>query len=276
MIKHILVPTDGSEQAQIGVDYAVQLAKRSQAVVHGLHVVDVKLLEGPYLRDISASLGLDPYADHQGKLTHLLEERGKIALELVENACKEGEVTCQNRQVTGLIVRSIIDCSDLADVIVMGRAGEHSQWLEGILGSTTEGVARHADRPVLVTGTKECKVDRIVLAYDSSHHAHGAIKAAAALACQWGSALTILTVGTEKAQAIQDEARAYLAPHDLTAEYHITEGDAAKTIVAFSEDQGADLLIVGAYAHNVLHDMILGSTTAYVMDNAPCPLLVAP
>ena len=65
MIKHILVPTDGSPAAEVGVRFAAAVATRYAATVRGLHVVDVKLLEGPFLRDISASLGTAPYVNYR-------------------------------------------------------------------------------------------------------------------------------------------------------------------------------------------------------------------
>ena len=52
MFKRILVPTDGSASSAIGVRYAVALAQERGAKLLGLHVVDVKLLEGPFLRDL--------------------------------------------------------------------------------------------------------------------------------------------------------------------------------------------------------------------------------
>ena len=83
MIKKILVPTDGSENALVGARYAVALAKQYGAQLHGLHVVDVKLLEGPFLRDISASLGTAPFVNYQNIIASLLEERGEAALSVL-------------------------------------------------------------------------------------------------------------------------------------------------------------------------------------------------
>src|SRR5690606_17565563 len=73
MIKRILVPTDGSHVATLGVEYAIALASACQAHLTGLHVVDVKLLEGPFLRDISASLGTAPYVNYQNNIALILE-----------------------------------------------------------------------------------------------------------------------------------------------------------------------------------------------------------
>ncbi len=93
MIKKILVPTDGSDYAMVGVRYAVALASQYDATLHGIHIVDIKLLEGPFLRDISASLGTAPFVNYQGNIAMILEERGTAALESFKETCEAAGVT---------------------------------------------------------------------------------------------------------------------------------------------------------------------------------------
>jgi len=115
-----------------------------------------------------------------------------------------------------------------------------------------------------------------VVAYDGSHHAHGALKTAVTLANEWGSSLDIVTVGEERAQAILKEARSYIEPHKIQADYHVETGDTAEAIVTFAKEHKAEMLVLGTYSHSIVRDMLIGSTTAYVLTHAPCPLLLAP
>jgi len=275
MIKHILVPTDGSEQAVRGVRYAVAVAKQYGAKVHGLHVIDLKLLEGPILRDVSASLGTAPYANYEGNISMILEERGNVALQVCERLAREAgvEVTVQN--VTGLVERTILERSELVDLVVMGRSGEHSEWLEGVLGSTTESVVRRATRPVLVTARDTPGHGRFLVAYDGSSHSRRALSVAADVSNSWQAPLDVLVVGNgSKAEAIVGEARGYLDPHELTVRYVSREGDPSEVIVAYAGECKADLLVMGAYGHTKVRALVVGSTTAYAMNHAPCPLLL--
>lgn len=273
MIKHILVPTDGSEQALIGATYAVGVAKRLGASVHGLHVIDIKLLEGPILRDVSASLGTAPFANYQGNISMILEQRGEAALELVAKKCTDAGVPSTVEQTTGVVSRVIVDKSELRDLVIMGRSGEHSQWLEGLLGSTTQAVVRRARRPVLVTAQDTPKSSQFVVAYDGSVHAKHALQVAAQYAAQWKAPLDVLVVGTNAAPIVA-EARAYLDPHGLTTNYVVRDGDPGETIVAYAGESSADLLIMGAYGHTKVRELVVGSTTAYTLNHAPCPLLL--
>jgi len=274
MVKHILVPTDGSEFAMVGVRYAAGLAKHYGATIHGLHVVDIKLLEGPFLRDISASLGTAPYVNYQGSVSLILEERGKAALAALRKVCAETGTPCETSQVTGIVNRAIIEKSGLADLIVMGRGGEHGQWLEGLAGSTASAVVRRADRPVLFATWDKPGGERFMIAYDGSPHASKALQSAAQMTFDWGAILRVLSVGGERATECIRDAKGYLSTHEIQVEYATRQGDPSEIIIAEAGEWKADLLVMGAYGHTKVRELVVGSTTAYAMNHAPCPLLL--
>jgi len=274
MIKRILVTTDGSASAAIGVRYAVALAERQKASVLALHVVDVKLLEGPFLRDLSASLGAAPYVNYQGNISMLLDERGKAALEYAAKLCAEKGVPCETDMQTGIVPRVIVEKGELVDVIVMGRAGEHNDFLEGLIGSTTEAVVRRASAPVLVTGSDTPGADHFVLAYDGSTHARKALKVGVALAAQRPRKMHLLVVGEKAAQQWLAEAREYLQSHEIDVAYVHKTGDPGEGITGFARECGAGLIVMGAYGHSKLRELVLGSATSYAINHAPCPVLL--
>lgn len=274
MIRRILVPTDGSDFAAIGVRYAAALAKRCSAALLGLHVVDIRLLEGPFLRDVSASLGTAPYVNYQGNIALILEERGKTALDACRRVCEEAGVPCETALLTGVVARGIIEKAELCDLVVMGRGGEHSEWLDGLVGSTTEAVVRRTTQPVLVTGTDTPGTRLFLVAYDGSHHARRALQTAAAISSQWEVPFRVLVVGERKADALIEEARSYLQTHAAQAEYAEETGDPSETIVSYAAEHGVDLIIMGAFGHSKVRELVVGSTTAYAINHAPCPLLL--
>lgn len=274
MMKRILVPTDGSEEAMMGVRYAIALARRFGAALQGLHVVDIRLLEGPFLRDISAALGTAPYVNYQGNISMVLEERGSAVLKAFRELCEEAEVECETALVTGVVVRGILEQSELADLVVMGRAGEHTQWLEGLVGSTTQTVVRRATQPVLVTNTDTLGTERYLVAYDGSPHANRALQTAADISEDWHVPLHVLAVGEDEDASVLAEAHKYLNTHKVAAEYVSREGDPSKEIVAYAGECGAHLLVMGAYGHTQVRELVVGSTTVYAMNHAPCPLLL--
>ncbi len=274
MIKSILIPTDGSESASIGVDYAIEWAKHYEAKLHGLHVVDVKLLEGPFLRDISASLGTAPYANYEGNMSMVLEERGKAALEDFEKRCAAANVTCATELATGVVPQTIIANSDLVDLIIMGRGGEHNQWLDGLLGSTTESVIRRGKQPVIVTGHVTPAESPFLAAYDGSNHAKHALQTAAEVAKNWNVSLHVLAVNGGSGKDCLNDAREYLEQHEVESEFVDRSGDAGESIVGYAEEVKAGLLVMGAFGHSKMLELVIGSTTAFAMNHANCPVLL--
>lgn len=274
MSQRILVPTDGSESAELGVRYAIALAKRLGGTLTALYVVDIKLLEGPFLRDLSASLGTAPYVNYQNNIAQLLEERGKASLQVVQDVAAAEEVPCDVSLVTGVVHRAIVEASELADLVVMGRAGEHNAWLDGLVGSTTEAVARRAKAPVLVTGVPTPGDGPLLVAYDGSPNARQALKTAASVAEDWGRPLSVLVVGGPEADAVQAEAVAYFSDRPVNPEFLRKDGDPGPAIVAISADIGASGIVMGAYGHAKVIELVAGSTTAYTLNNAACPVLL--
>jgi nucleotide-binding universal stress UspA family protein len=274
MIKQILVPTDGTDHATIGVQYSIGLAKQHQASLVGLNVVDIRMLEGPFLRDISASLGTAPYVNYQNNMALILEEQGRAALEDFKQRCEKSGVAFHSTQSTGAVAHTIVEQSELADLVVMGRGGDHGDRIGGLVGSTAESVVRHAKCPVLLTGRREAKIQRFVVAYDGSPHARHALQCATAIGEAWLVPFEVLAVSSN-GDALLADARSYLDAHELQVEYSVKEGDPREVIVDFAREREADLLVMGAFGHSKVRELLVGSTTQYVINHAPCPVLLA-
>ena len=51
-------------------------------------------------------------------------------------------------------------------------------------------------------------------------------------------------------------------------------GNAPERIANFIRERGHDLLFIGAYGHSRIIEMVLGSTTEYVLRNTDCPVFL--
>ncbi len=61
----------------------------------------------------------------------------------------------------------------------------------------------------------------------------------------------------------------------LTVDHLLLRGHAARAIVDEASEYGAELVVLGSRGHGALGTTLLGSTSAEVVDHAPCPVLVA-
>ncbi|MGE0823514.1 MAG: universal stress protein [Candidatus Binatia bacterium] len=278
MIKHILLALDGSDHARTALRYALWLAERFQATISGLHVIDIVSVEGPFFQDISGALGFEPYLDVTGKVRQALHERGQRLLEEFAVTCRERQIAHETALTTGIIANDICEHARTSDLVVLGHRGENEKFSTGLLGGTAESVTRKSPRPVFVTPMQFQSITRPLLAYDGSPRASTAMHFAAEFCAALHLPLTVLTVAAREETGenkILEEARHYLSSYGLQLSFSSLVGHANQCIVDCLSQQGHDLLFIGAYGHSRIIEMVLGSTTEYVLRNAPCPVFLS-
>lgn len=87
----------------------------------------------------------------------------------------------------------------------------------------------------------------------------------------WGDYLT------EHDQALEARLRELVRPLEFEGEveFAVARGDAAAAIVAESQQRACDLLVIAPRGAGYGHQFLLGSVSARVAAEAPCPILVA-
>lgn len=139
MYKNVLIPTDGSNAAEIAVKQGIGLAKAIGAKVSGLYVIDT-----------STFIGVPTEAIWEN-MKGLLEEEGKSTLSRMEKMAEESGVEHEMILNEGSPHKNIIQTAEEkeVDLIVMGTAGRVG--LDRfLLGSVAEKVVRTAPCSVMV------------------------------------------------------------------------------------------------------------------------------
>ena len=275
MIKKILVPLDGSENSKGALDYAIWLAGKFEASIIGLNVIDIVALEGPFLHDISGSLGFEPFMNFSTKMREVLEARGEEVLKDFTAACEDAGVGCESSVAFGIVPNEICDKAKVADLVVIGRRGVNVKFEHGLLGSTTENVLRKSPKPVLIAPRKFSKPKKPLLAYDGSTNAGKAMHYAAEGAKTLGLPPPVVPVAPPgENDSLLKEVEDYLKPYAIKSSFVRLEGDPAAAIEVFYEDKGHDLVFIGTSHHSRLVAMVLGSTTEHLLRKLPGPLFL--
>ncbi len=277
MIKKILVGIDTSEHSRNAQAYAFNIARRLGATLIGVHVVDIVSIEGSFFHDISGSLGLEPYLDFSSKMREVLTARGRTVLDEFAAAAQRENLAAETVLDMGIVANQICDRARSADLVMIGHRGVNERFSSGLLGSTAEAVARKCPRPLFIAPMKFREIQRPVLAYDGSERASRAMRAAAEVANGLGVALTVVTVARDPklGERTLEEARKYFEPYTPPADFKLLAGHANEEIIKFLKERDADLLFIGAYGHSRIIEMVLGSTTEYVLRNSPCPVFLS-
>lgn len=135
MISKILVPTDGSKTAQKAARYAIGLAKKLNASVIILSVIDKRSLTSQTVPATATSVHItEPVEDY-------LREAAEVYIGKIKKLCDKNGVRSKSLITTGHPVEEIVKEAERsrASLIVMGSSGKSA--LEAmVLGSVTYGV----------------------------------------------------------------------------------------------------------------------------------------
>ena len=71
-----------------------------------------------------------------------------------------------------------------------------------------------------------------------------------------------------------ERAKKLAALRGLTLECHLLPGHPVPTVVNFVRTHGFDLLVIGFMGHSPLYNRLIGSTTDWLVELAPCAVLV--
>jgi nucleotide-binding universal stress UspA family protein len=148
----ILLAIDGSSEAELATQTAVDLGQKTDSELHVIHVVDADSIAALYpgATDPEGVEMPDPIL--QEDLERGAEQRGREMLdEEVQRISSAGGTVAQAHLAMGEAAREVVHLAeDLgAGLIVMGSRG-HGGIRRALMGSVSDSVVRHAHCPVLV------------------------------------------------------------------------------------------------------------------------------
>jgi nucleotide-binding universal stress UspA family protein len=278
MMRSILVTVDDTPSAVAARALAVALARQCGARVRGVTALDVSDLD----RVEPVPIGGVQYAydrlQHRRKLAD--ERRARIAeLPDVFRRCladegMDAECSTMEADVRAGLLRMIETC----DLVVTGRDAEfHLEPIDGVAPLVDHIIAKGC-RPVVVTGPQWVESGPVLVAYDGSAAAAKALQMAALIGVFGSTGAHILSIAREQSAALSmaERAHSFLAPHGVEAELEAVETaeNPADVLLRRASDTGARLLVMGAFGHRGFREVLFGSTTRRLFDNAPVPLFI--
>ncbi len=279
-MKKILVCTDGSHYSLVTCRYAAWLAQEAQTLIEVLYVTDLRQFEIPAVADLSGSLGVQPF---EGMISQL-QDVEKIKAQFVEEQSLKvfadmglGE-SVSFRHETGLLVDVIRDSADDADMVLLGKRGENANFATEHLGSMLERVVRAAKVPCLVTNREYQEIKEVTFAYDGSESCHKALDYITMLEPVFQKMRIHVVTCVEghkedKASERLAEAEKHLTAVGITPVCEMLSGVVETAIADYVRDSHSDLLILGAYGHSRIRELLIGSTTTELLRRCHVPVL---
>jgi nucleotide-binding universal stress UspA family protein len=277
----ILTCTDGSNYAASVYDHSALAAIRMEASVHVLHMLDPHR-ERAAMADFSGNLGPDESEALLGELVEfeeskarLAQARGRAILQAAHKHILHAGVNhVSTEQRHGSLVEAVEKLT--ADLIVIGKRGESADFAKQHLGANLERVIRGSRRPVLVASRAFQPIERCLIAFDGSPSARKAVAYALTEPLLRGLSCLLVMAGRPSAEAESELEKAHreLAQAGHPVESKVLSGDPEKVIAETIESEQIHLLIMGAYGHSKIRQLIVGSTTTTMVRTCRVPVLM--
>jgi nucleotide-binding universal stress UspA family protein len=275
----ILACTDGSRYAPSIYQHAAWAASRGGACIHILHVIE--RAESRDRQDLSGSIGFDANAELLEELAKLDESharvarlRGKAILEdaVVQLAGHDIRVT----QRHGSVVETLAEFEEDAALVVVGKRGEHADFAKGHLGSNLERVVRSAKIPVMVVAREFKPIERFLIAFDGGQSSLKAVHHAATQPMFKGLECHLVMVGKQEREneLTLEHAATGLRGAGFTVKADLISGDPEEVISREVAGRDIHLLVMGAYGHSRVRNLILGSTTTHLIRTCQVPVIL--
>lgn len=278
-LKDILVHLDTTPQSAVRLDLAVDLARRHDAHLAALHVLDIGL---PLVAMADAGGGASLGALMDQMRDAALADAAGVEAGFRERMRREA-MTGEWRQAEGMLAETITLHARYADLVVIGQDDPEAS-LPGTVGLAGD-VLFGAGRPVLVVpyaGRFATVGRRVLVGWNASREAARAVNDALPLIAGAETA-TVLAANPAKGLGGHGEEPGadialHLARHGVkaTVEHRLApDVPDADLLLNHASDMSADLLVVGAYGHSRLREFVLGGVTRTLMKQMTVPVLMS-
>lgn len=274
---------DGSAYSASVCEHAAWIANRAGSEVELVHVLGRRNASSEP-SDLSGSIGLgarsallEELAELDAQKARLAQKRGRAILVDAESLLSErGVATVHTRLRNGEIVETVQEMETDADLIVIGKRGEGADFDTFHLGSNLERVARSTSKPVLVAARSFKPIEKVLLAFDGGASSVKAVEFIARNKHFNSLSVHLLTAGQDNSNTRRqlEGAVATLKESGFEASCEVLSGPAETVISKVVDEQGFDLVIMGAYGHSRIRNMIIGSTTTVMIRSCKVPVLL--
>lgn len=277
-MKKILVPTDFSKPAQIAIDVAADIAKKANAELILLHVIEEA--SGSSF-NISGEVNTSGGWEDKLFTMKLIEKSKKQMAKLVEDAKTSGvKVKHELRMGTAFHGMRDIITEQKVDLVVMGTAG-HTKLEDMIIGSNTEKVVRYSKCPVLTVHKKPATTDFKNIVYATSMSKDEEIFSRVVRETQkmYDSTVHLVRINTPAnfqrdavvKKYMQDFAKKLqLKNFTINIFNDLTEEEG---IIYFAESISADLIAMSTHGRTGFAHVLAGSIAEDVVSHSKRPVL---
>ena len=273
-LKDLLVHVDNDPACSVRVDVAAVLAARHEAHLTGLHPMGWPRLPGYVELELPAT-----FLDEQRRQ---LEGLARQAEQRFHEATRRRGIQGEWRVDMGDIIGITKLHARYADLTILGQ-GIDLKDAPYDLRFLPQELALGVGRPVLVVpryGTFDTVGERVLVAWNGSREATRAVHDALPI-LELATTVTVLSIDPERdtgERLPSADIALHLARHGVAAEGMSTLGldiSVGDLLLSRAADLGADLIVMGAYGHSRVREIVLGGATRTILQHMTVPVLMS-
>jgi nucleotide-binding universal stress UspA family protein len=279
--KAVTVFLDASPSGSKRAAHAVTLAQRWGAYLIGVHVVCARVTLHPSTFYVRGHSAIKQVIVDELELDAMAEAASVLIGKRFRALCAGANVRGEFRVIRGgrTAEKAILD-SLLSDLVLVGHPEPH-----GLPDAMSpESILLASGVPLLIVPnawTGETIGDRILIGWNRTRQARRAISDAMALLVG-AESVTVLVIDQVGNYPAGQEPGAGIALHLVRHGVHVNVervgshgAPIAQVILGAAVRTASDLLVVGAYSHARLRELLLGGTTRTLLARMPVPVLIS-
>jgi nucleotide-binding universal stress UspA family protein len=274
-LRDILLHMDNSRSCSARLEAAIQVAQTNGAHLAGLYVIQLPVF--PYYAEVNIP-------------REILEAHAKVAKARADAAQKtfidttnRAGLSAEWRCVEGEVASHLTVHARYVDLVLLGQVERDDP--ESTAPGLIDRVVLGAGRPVLTIpyiGMSRPLGQRVIVGWDASREAVRAINDALPL-LERAQHVTVLSINPPSGEQGDGDIPSadiclHLARHGVKAEAHQLQAEdieAGAMLLSYATDQGADLIVSGAYGHSRLRELVLGGVTRHLVEHMTVPVFMS-
>jgi nucleotide-binding universal stress UspA family protein len=272
MIKRILLGLGGTPYTTVAIQRAVGLAKRFEAEITGVTVIDVSRLSMHY------AVGSE-------RTKHEMSDRILLTRERIEEAIGKFESACNAEGIKHRVKQE--DSEDPFDLMI-SLARYHDLMIFGLRSifeysispeepkDTLARLISAGVRPIIAVSSEFRPIQKAIIAYSGSMESAKTMKRFVQLRLWDDVKLKIVTFHSseEKARQLLNDASEYRRAHGFYVEHEWNPGNPKDFLLPIATYWQADMIVLGNSARSLLVKRVLGETALHIIRNADRPLFL--
>ena len=273
-LKDILVHVDTSKACVSRLETAVNLALAHDAHLTGVCVVTHPRFPGYLEAQIPADV-----LEAQSAAAKEVAEQGKSVF---VDALDKNKLTGECRIVEGDLIDVLSLHGRYSDVLVVSQRDPETSYTPGDM---PDRLILSVGRPVIVVpyvGGYPVIGQNIMVAWDASRLATRAVNDALPI-LQTAKKVSILALNPHggdqgHGEEVGADIALHLARHGVKVEathVYVDDIDVGDMLLSRGADAGADMVVMGAYGHRRLRELVLGGVTHHLLGHMTMPVLMS-